>query len=84
MRAKAWFKVKYVDDKNEQVAMAYHYAESMQDVIDLTRNAPPDIIRLVEGCSPLEVSAILRGLKEASTEELRHELKSRGWKVSLS
>ena len=82
---KHWYRVKlwnpYPAEKSEY-GTRLEYAESEHEAIGNVGFFPGKMT--AELADANNVPAVKRGLAEATTEELRWELKSRGWKVTLS
>jgi hypothetical protein len=82
MNNNRWFKVSAQKDDGSTSFLSYQLAGSPEDA----RAAAGWYWSSTgaEGVPGSEVPAELRVMKEASTEQLKNELKARGWSVTLS
>jgi hypothetical protein len=76
-----WFRITCTKSDGSVSFHSYQFADSAGDARDAAMCWGPSEAKEVPG---IEVPAVRRVLKEVSTEQLKKELKARGWSVTLS
>jgi hypothetical protein len=81
-----WYKIKYFRTYNTQeppVSIKYAMGDTPDDAIVSIDGLGTGLTFEINSVPPSEVPPVRRGLAEATVEQLRDELRRRGWKVVL-